>query len=132
LPRRRLLAEIAAHLDDTVAELEASGLSEDAAVNEALRRLGDVRTITTAFRTVRPQTRRWSRLRSLRSPAWIAAGAMSLVIGWAAELPQASGAKATVRPIGAAAPSYGSQRLHPKHRRRDDRHPLGPIRPSRP
>jgi hypothetical protein len=98
LPRRRLVAEITAHLDDTVAELEAGGLSEDAAVHEALRRLGHVTTITTTVRDVRPQTRRWIRL---RSPAWIAVGAMSFVMGWAAELPQASGAKATPRPLRA-------------------------------
>jgi hypothetical protein len=37
LARRRVLAEIAAHLDDTVAELRAHGLAKDAAINEALR-----------------------------------------------------------------------------------------------
>jgi hypothetical protein len=95
LARRRALAEIAAHLDDAVAELEAGGLPRAAAVQEALRRLGGVATITTAFRQTRPRRGDRTRVRWLRSPAWIAVGAMSLVTAWAAELPQASGAKAT-------------------------------------
>jgi hypothetical protein len=81
-------------LDDTVTELEAGGMTETAAVQEALRRVGDVGTITSAFRQVRPRRRRRPRLRGLRSPAWVAVGAMSLVTALAAELPQASGAKA--------------------------------------
>jgi hypothetical protein len=93
LERRRVLREITAHLDDTVAELRASGMTEAAAVHEALRRLGDAGTITSAFRKVRPARAR--RVRRLRSPAWVAVGAMSLVTAWAAELPPASGAKAT-------------------------------------
>jgi hypothetical protein len=103
LTRRRVLREIAAHLDDLVAELEACGRCEDAAVAEALGRLGDVDTITSAFREVRPGRRGWSRLRSLRSPAWAAVGAMSLVTAWAADLPQASGAKPTTRALSAHA-----------------------------
>jgi hypothetical protein len=94
LRRRRVLAEIAAHLDDTVAELEAGGLDRAMAVAEALRRLGDVGTITAGFRATRPHGERRPRVR-LRSPAWVAVGAMSLVTAWAAELPQASRAKAT-------------------------------------
>jgi hypothetical protein len=93
LKRRRVLREITAHLDDTVAELKACGMVEPAAVQEALRRLGDVGTITSAFRKVRPERAGW--VRRVRSPAWVAVGAMSLVTAWAAELPQASGAKAT-------------------------------------
>ena len=37
LKRRRVLREIKAHLDDTVAELKASGMAEPAAVHEALQ-----------------------------------------------------------------------------------------------
>jgi DNA-binding transcriptional ArsR family regulator len=98
LTRRRMLRELAQHLDDSVAELQAAGLSEGAAIDEALRRLGDVGVIAAAFRDVRAGRRRWPRGRSLRSPAWIAAGALALVTGWAAELPPASGAKTTANP----------------------------------
>jgi len=101
LKRRRALREIRAHLDDTVTELEARGMGEPAAVQEALRRLGDVGTITSAFREVRPMRRRWTAVRRLRSPAWVVVGAMSLVTAWAAELPQASGAKATTQALSA-------------------------------
>ena len=92
-----MLREITAHLDDTVAELQASGMTEPAAVQEALRRLGDAGAITSAFRKVRPDRARW--VLRLRSPAWVAVGAMSLVTAWAAELPQASGAKATTQAL---------------------------------
>lgn len=97
LVRRRVLAEVTAHLEDILAELEAAGVAEDEAVPEALRRLGEVGTIATAFRQTQSSRRRSSRL---RSPAWIAVGAMSLVTAWAAEIPQASGAKATTQPLG--------------------------------
>lgn len=112
LTRRRVLSEIAAHLDDAVAELEACGHSEHAAVEEALRRLGDVGMITTAFREARPERRRWSTVRSLRSPAWIAVAAMSLVTAWAADLPQASGAKATTRTLSS---THSQQLVRPRH-----------------
>jgi hypothetical protein len=129
LKRRRVLREITAHLDDTVAELQSSGMTEPAAVHEALRRLGDVGTITSAFRKVRPERTRW--VRRLRSPAWVAVGAMSLVTAWAAELPQASGAKATTpishsRHLGSrhlaapgdpARPGDRAHRRHPVRRR---------------
>jgi HAAS len=118
LTRRRFLREIAAHLDDSVAELEAHGRSERAAVEEALRRLGDVSTITRAFREIRPNRRRRSRMRALRSPAWITVAAMSLVTAWAAELPPASGAKATTRALSSTHP----RQLVPRH--------TEPIRPE--
>jgi hypothetical protein len=92
LRRRRVIREITAHLDDTVTELEAGGMPEDAAVQEALRRIGDVGSITSAFLEARPQRRRLA-VRGLRSPAWVAVGAMTLVTALAAELPPASGAK---------------------------------------
>ncbi len=134
LKRRRVLREIAAHLDDTVAELRASGMTEAAAVHEALRRVGDAGTITSAFRKVRPRRARW--VRRLRSPAWVAVGAMSLVTAWAAELPPASGAKATTptahsrhsgprrlagsgglaRPAGLARPGDRAHHAHPARR----------------
>lgn len=100
-----MLREIGEHLDDLARELRAAGLSEAAAEEEALRRVGDASAIAEAFMTVRPATRGPSRFRWLRSPAWIAVAAMSLVTAWAAELPQASGAKATVHP--AQAPQVG-------------------------
>ena len=133
LARRRVLREITAHLDDTVAEMEACGVDADAAVEEALRRLGDVGTITTAFREVRPQRRRWSRARSLRSPAWIAVGAMSLVTAWAADLPQASGAKASPRALGGTHSRHLARADRTAQRPRDDRLPSVRARPlSRP
>lgn len=123
LKRRRVLREITAHLDDSVAELKASGMADPAAIQEALRRLGDVGTITSAFRRVRPERARW--VRRLRSPAWVAVGAMSLVTAWAAELPQASGAKATTPAAHArhpesrhvAGPGDLAHRRHPARRR---------------
>jgi hypothetical protein len=116
LRRRRVVREITAHLDDTVTELEARGMAEAAAVHEALRRLGDVGAITSAFREARPETGHWSRVRWLRSPAWVAVGATLLVTGWAVELPQASGAKArtpalpVIHSHGLARPSDHEQR----------------------
>jgi hypothetical protein len=104
LARRRILREIAAHLDDIVAELKATGRSERAAVEEAVRRLGDVDTIAKAFREIRPVRGRPAKL---RSPAWIAAAAMSLVTAWAADLPQASGAKASTQTLSS---TYSRQR----------------------
>jgi hypothetical protein len=101
LARRRVLREIAAHLDDIVAELKATGRSDRAAVEEAVRRLGDVDTIAKAFREIRPDRQRRAKL---RSPAWIAAAAMSLVTAWAADLPQASGAKATTQTLSSTYP----------------------------
>jgi hypothetical protein len=98
LARRRLLIELAQHLDDSAAELQASGLSPDAALREAIRRLGDVEAIASSFRSAIARGR-WDRtVGRLRSPAWVAVGAMSLVTAWAAELPPASGAKATTTP----------------------------------
>jgi len=94
--RRRALREIAEHLDDLVTELLLAGVPEGDAVQEALRRMGHPATIATAFSELQPDRSRWSKLRSLRSPAWIAVAAMSLVTAWAAELPQASGAQGTV------------------------------------
>lgn len=99
--RRRVMREVRAHLDDTVTELEASGMDETEAVQEALRRLGEVATITSAFREARTRRRGAPRGRSLRSPAWVAVGAMSLVTALAAELPQASGAKANAPSVHA-------------------------------
>lgn len=133
LRRRRVLGEIAAHLDDTVAELEACGLDRAAAVAEALRRLGDVGTITAAFRGIRPGRQRWSRARWLRSPAWVAVGAMSLVTAWAAELPQASGAKATTPALPAIHSRHLARPSDHEHRRSDDRPLFVRARhPSRP
>ena len=121
LRRRRVVREITAHLDDMVTELEACGMEEPAAVAEALRRLGDVGTITSAFREVRPERGRWSGVRRLRSPAWVAVGVMSLVTAWAAELPQASGAKATTPALPAIHSRHLARRGAHEHRRGGDR-----------
>jgi hypothetical protein len=94
LTRRRLLKELAQHLDDSAADLQAAGLSRDRALWEAVSRLGDVETIVASVQAG-PGGRWARRIRRLRSPAWVVVGAMSLVTAWAAELPQASGAKAT-------------------------------------
>lgn len=110
LMRRRVCQELAAHLDDDVAELRALGLPRAAALQEALRRLGDPETIAAAFSVTRSRRARWWRAGRLRSPAWIAVGAMTLVTAWAAELPQASGAKSRV---SCAATSAGGGRTAP-------------------
>ena len=103
--RRRVIREVAEHLDDLIAELRAAGVPEGAAAHRALQRLGDPETIATAFSGLRPERPRWSRVRALRSPAWVAVAAMSLVTAWAAELPQASGANAPPRPASVLRPS---------------------------
>ena len=95
LTRRRLVNELSQHLDDSAADLQQAGLEPDQALREAVRRLGDVEAIAGSVRSVGPAGRWGRRARRLRSPAWVAAGAMSLVTAWAAELPPASGAKAT-------------------------------------
>lgn len=109
--RRRVIREIGEHFDDLVAELQASGLSEDAAPHEAGRRIGDPVAIAAAYRSPRPSRRRRG------SPAWIAVAAMSLVTAWATELPQASGAKATAR-TGRLAQSSRRPLLPARHPRR--------------
>lgn len=92
--RRRVLRELEHHLEDCVADLREAGVPEDAAVRDAIARLGDVDTIVSAVRATRP-TRRLSRPNLTRvAIAWIAVGAMSIVTFAAVELPQASGAKA--------------------------------------
>jgi len=119
LTRRRAVREITAHLDDAVNELMATGMTETAALAEALRRLGDVGTITSAFHELRPQRgRRWG-VRGLRSPAWVAVGAMSLVTALAAELPQTSGARAKTPVPAAVHFSHQARPIkHERHRRR--------------
>lgn len=132
LRRRRVVREIAAHLDDTVRELEARGMAEPAAVDEALRRLGDVGAITSAFHAVRPDRGRLSRVRRLRSPAWLAVGAMSLVTAWAAELPQASGASATMLAHPAVHARHLVGARDRQHHRGDDRRvSIRPVHPAR-
>ena len=105
LERRRIVKELAAHLDDAVGEFRALGLSAGAALEQALRRLGDPAAIAAAFSAARVRRRAWSSGKRLRSPAWIAVGAMSLVTAWAAELPQSSGAKP---PASCASPLHRS------------------------
>ena len=108
LARRRILAELADHLDDAVDDLRGAGVPRQEAIAEAVRRLGDPEAIADAFAVARVRAPLRSRLRARRSMAWIAAAAMSLVTAWAAELPPASGAKAPAR-----VPAPVSQRLAP-------------------
>jgi hypothetical protein len=93
LERRRLVKELEHHLEDSVAELAEAGVPHDAAVRDAMSRLGGVDAIVDAARaTRRRRSMSWRRVG--RVPiAWIAVGAMSIVTFAAAELPQASGAK---------------------------------------
>lgn len=93
LERRRFVRELEHHLEDSVAELREAGVPVDAAVRDAMSRLGGVDAIVDAARATR-STRSMSWRRAGRVPiAWIAVGAMSIVTFAAAELPQASGAK---------------------------------------
>ena len=101
LARRRLVVELSAHLDESAAELRAAGMTGDDAAAEAVRRLGDPESVVAACRLAGRHPRWNLRGRRLRSPAWLAVGAMSLVTAWAAELPQASGAKTTTSAIRA-------------------------------
>ena len=100
MERRRFLSELEHHLEDCVADLRQAGVPEEAAVRDALARLGDVGTIVSAARATR-STRRLSWQNVARVPiAWIAVGAMSIVTLAAVELPQASGAKVTGLRVG--------------------------------
>jgi hypothetical protein len=102
LIRRRLVGELAQHLEDSMAHLRSTGMSSDEAIREALRRLGDAESVAGSAKCMGARPR-WDRgVRRLRSPAWVAVGAMSLVTAWAAELPQASGAKTTTSSVPAA------------------------------
>jgi hypothetical protein len=93
--RRRIVRELEHHLEDCVADLEQAGVPEDAAIRDAMARLGDVDAIVGAVRATR-SSRRLSWQSVTRVPiAWIAVGAMSIVTLAAAELPQVSGAQAT-------------------------------------
>lgn len=93
--RRRIVRELEHHLEDCVADLKQTGMPEDAAVHDAMTRLGDVDAIVGAVRATRSR-RRVSWQSVTRVPiAWIAVGAMSIVTLAAAELPQVSGAQAT-------------------------------------
>jgi hypothetical protein len=76
-----------------VADLKQASVADDAAIRDAMARLGDVDAIVGAVRATR-STRSLSWRRVARVPiAWIAVGAMSIVTLAAVELPQASGAK---------------------------------------
>jgi hypothetical protein len=108
LARRRILAELADHIDDAVDDLRGTGIPLEEAVEEAVRRLGDARAIADAFAVAHTRAPHWSGLRTRRSLAWIAAAAMSVVTAWAAELPQTSGAKPPAK-----VPAPMTQRLAP-------------------
>jgi uncharacterized protein YjiS (DUF1127 family) len=116
LERRRFVRELGQHLEDCVAELSEAGVPEDAAVRDAMARLGDVDAIVEAVRATR-SNRSLSWRRVGRVPvAWIAVGAMSIVTFAAAELPQASGAKV---PGPQLAPATHAEAQKPKPLRRE-------------
>lgn len=99
LHRHRVVSELEQHLEDCVADLRQAGVPEEAAVRDAIARLGDVDTIVSAVRATR-STRRLSWPSVTRvAIAWIAVGAMLIVTFAAVELPQASGAKAIRLPV---------------------------------
>ena len=76
-----------------MADLKQAGVAEDAAIRDAIARLGAVDAIVGAVRATR-STRAPVWRSVARVPiAWIAVGAMSIVTLAAVELPQASGAK---------------------------------------
>jgi hypothetical protein len=80
-----------------VADLRQAGVPEEAAVRDAIARLGDADTIARAVRVTRPPRRvSWQSLTRV-AIAWIAVGAMSIVTLAAIELPQASSAKVSPR-----------------------------------
>lgn len=91
LARRRILRELADHIDDAVDDLRSEGVLQEEALDEAVKRLGDAETIASAFGAL--HTRTGGLLRPRHSLAWVAVAAMSLATALAAELPQASGAK---------------------------------------
>jgi hypothetical protein len=93
LQRRRLVSELEHHLEDCVADLKQAGVAEDAAIRDAIARLGDVDAIVGAVRASRSTRSPFWRSVARVPIAWIAVGAMSIVTLAAAELPQASGAK---------------------------------------
>lgn len=111
LARRRILTELADHIDDAVDDLRGSGVPREEAIEEAVKRLGDAETIANAFGASRARTAGRSRRRTRYSLAWIAVAAMAVVTAVAAELPQASGARP---PAKASAPA--SRRLAPPGR----------------
>jgi len=93
LARRRIIAELADHIDDAVDDLCGSGVPREEATLEAVRRLGDAETIADTFAVTHTRAAARSLLRVRRSLAWMMVAAMSGVTAVAAELPQASGAK---------------------------------------
>jgi hypothetical protein len=77
--RQRLVAEVAAHLADALAEERAAGCDERAAVEAVLDRFGDVRKTAAAWN--RDQARRRSATRRnalLIAVAAVAAGALGV------------------------------------------------------
>ena len=117
--RRRVVAELEQHLEDCVSELHAEGVGEADAIAEALSRLGEPEVIASEFRALRgDRGLSWRRVAAVPT-AWAAVAAMSLVTLLAAELPQASGAKApTAVPPTPAAPAHYLARRHSASSRR--------------
>ena len=109
LARRRILRELAHHIDDAVDELRGSGIPREEAIEEAVKRLGDAETIAHAFDDSRTQTTGWAISRMRPSLAWIAVAAMSVVTALAAELPQVSGAKPPARGLAHTSPRLATR-----------------------
>lgn len=132
LARRRILTELADHIDDAVDDLRGSGVPREEAIENAVKRLGDAETIANAFGASRARAASPSRRRTRHSLAWIAVVAMSVVTAVAAELPQASGARSPARVLAPAshrlaAPGHVTV-LRPvwaKHTRRASQHGRG-------
>jgi HAAS len=118
--RRRILCELSDHLDDAVDDLRRAGVPANEAIEQAVNRLGDAEAIASAFADSRTEAGRWSSLRTRRSLAWVAVGAMSVVMACAAEVPQASGAKAPAR-VTVPAQHLATRADHPTSVRRPTR-----------
>jgi hypothetical protein len=121
--RRRILIELDDHIDDAVDDLRSSGLPREEAMEEALKRFGDAQSLANAFAAARTRSAGSSRLRGRHSLAWIAVAAMSVVTAWAAELPQASGAKPPAKVLAPASRRVGPAK-HPTIRRQVRRAPI--------
>ncbi len=83
--RRRILAEVEAHLCQRRMDLQRAGLAEpDAAAQEAVARFGDARRMAAQFNEVCRRPRILERRLTALWVSWIAAMAMGTATVWAA------------------------------------------------
>jgi hypothetical protein len=83
--RRRILAEVEAHLCQRRMDLQRAGVAEsDAAAQEAVARFGDPRRMAAQFNEVRRRPRILERRLTALWVSWIAAMAMGTATVWAA------------------------------------------------